>query len=259
MKIENLATYKGRLLLRDIFHTLRYEKQRSAISVFFICLSICISGKNLNNYLETEIKIAYPLGFRRGLALWMEEILNRYYFSAINSFVYFGAAILLVLIALQRFSDIVDSRVVIAGVVLESTMLVIMFLVMLFTPNEELTDEKDNAASTDELIDEIGEIGSDFAQAVMQLENIANAIVQTVQKQEEIIEKVDKAIKMSALAINPHPKMINVMEETNTSISRFKDSLDQLTIATNKLQEKQIEEQVRKEIERIVKNNISVR
>jgi hypothetical protein len=256
MKIENLATYKGRLLLRDVFHTLRYEKQRSAFAAFFILLGICISGKNIGNYYDEDVTISWSLGVRRGLALWMEEILNRYYFSAINSFVYFGAAILLVLIALQRFTDVVDTRIVIGGVILEATMLLLMFLVMLFSPNEELSDSDDEEVGTGELIDEIGEIGSDFAQAVVQLENIAADIAKAVEKQDEIIEKVDKAIKISAMAVNPHPKMITAMEETNKSIATFRESLDQLSEKTDALREKQIEEEVRKEIERIVKKNL---
>lgn len=255
MKVENLATYKGRLLLRDVFHNLRYEKQRSAFAVFFILLGICISGKNIGNYYKEDVTVSYSLGFRRGLALWMEEILNRYFFSAINSFVYFGAAILLVLIALQRFTDVVDTRIVIGGVILESCMLLLMFLVMLFSPNEELTEE-DEEASTSELIDEIGEIGSDFAQAVIQLENIASDISKIVEKQDEIVEKVDKSIKMSALAVNPHPKMISAMEETNDSIKTFKQSLDLLAEKTDSLRDKTIEEEVRKEIERLVKRNL---
>ena len=255
VQIENLATYKGRILLSKIFHSLRYEKQRSAFSVFFICLGICISGKNIDSYIDEDIKINYTLGVRRGIALWLEEILNRYYFSAINSFVYFGAAILLVLIALQRFSDIVDSRIVIGGVILESSMLVMMFIVMLFTPNEDLVDEKEEIDSG-ELIDEIGEIGSEFAQAVIQLENIAQSIDESVKKQEALIEKVDQSLKVNIALVNPNPEMINIMGETNKSIEIFKASLDDLTKATKQLEDKQIEAQVRKEIERIVKNNL---
>ncbi len=255
MKIENLATYRGRLLLRDVFHSLRYEKQRGAVAVFFICLGICISGKNISNYIDKEIEISYSLGFFKGIALWMEEILNRYYFSAINSFVYFGAAILLVLIALQRFSDFVDSRIVIGGVILESTMLILMFIVMLFSPNEELEEEKEEAG-TEELIEEIGEIGSDLAQAALQLENIASSLETSIKMQEQIIDKLDETLKANTLATEPHPQMISVMGATNESIKGFKHSLEDLTNATKLLSEKQIEEQVRKEIERIVKKNI---
>lgn len=257
MKIENLATVKGRLLLKDIFHSLRYEKQRSALAVFLICWRICISGKNMERYLNVDAKVTYPLGFRRGTILWMEEILNRYYFSAINSFVYFGAAILLVLIALQRFSDILDNRFVIAGVCLEALLLIFMFIVMLFSPNEDLLDEADNPNSGDDLLTEIGEIGTEFAAAVMQMENLTQALTEISLQQKEMIYEVMKMANNNALAVSPNPEMLQIMSETNKTLLEFKDTIERLNESTNKLQQKQVEDVVREELSRILVKKIN--
>ncbi|MEI6091513.1 MAG: hypothetical protein WCR42_13745 [bacterium] len=257
MKIENLATVKGRLLLKDIFHSLRYEKQRSAIAVFLICWRICISGKNIDRYLNVESKVVYPLGFRRGTVLWMEEILNRYYFSAINSFVYFGAAILLVLIALQRFSDILDNRFVIAGVCFEALLLMFMFIVMLFSPNEDLLDEADNSTTGEDLISEVGEIGTEFAAAVMQMENLTHALTEIGSQQKEMIYEVMKMANNNALAVSPNPEMLHIMSETNKTLLEFKETIERLNESTNKLQQKQVEDVVREELSRILVNNVN--
>jgi hypothetical protein len=257
MKIENLATVKGRLLLKDIFHSLRYEKQRSAIAVFLICWRICISGKNIDRYLNVETKVIYPLGFRRGTILWMEEILNRYYFSAINSFVYFGAAILLVLIALQRFSDILDSRFVIAGVIFEALLLMFMFIVMLFSPNEDLLDEADNPNSGEDLISEVGEIGTEFAAAVLQMENLTHALTEINSQHKELIYEVMKMANHNALAVSPNPEMLQIMSDTNKTLLEFKETIAMLNESTNKLQQKRVEDVVREELNRILVNNVN--
>jgi len=257
MKIENLATVKGRLLLKDIFHSLRYEKQRSAIAVFLICWRICISGKNIDRYLNVETKVIYPLGLRRGTILWMEEILNRYYFSAINSFVYFGAAILLVLIALQRFSDILDNRFVIAGVIFEALLLMFMFIVMLFSPNEDLLDEADNSSSGEDLISEVGEIGTEFAAAVMQMENLTHALTEISLQQKEMIYEVMKMANTNALAVSPNPEMLQIMSETNKTLLEFKATIALLNESTNKLQQKRVEDVVREELNKILVNNVN--
>ncbi len=257
MKIENLATVKGRLLLKDIFHSLRYEKQRSAIAVFLICWRICISGKNIDRYLNVETKVVYPLGIRRGTILWMEEIINRYYFSALNSFVYFGAAILLVLIALQRFSDIMDNRFVIAGVFFEALLLVFMFIVMLFSPNEDLLDEEDDSSTGEDLISEVGEIGTEFAAAVMQLENLTQALTDINQQQKEMVYEVMKMANANALAVSPNPEMMLIMSETNKTLREFKETIEKLNESTNKLQQKQVEDVVREELSRILVKKIN--
>jgi len=256
MKIENLGTVKGRLLLKDIFHSLRYEKQRSALAVFLICWRICISGKNIDSYLNVDTKVIYPLGFRRGTVLWMEEILNRYYFSAINSFVYFGAAILLVLIALQRFSDILDNRFVIVGVCFEALLLIFMFIVMLFSPNEDLLDDGDNPNSGEDLISEVGEIGTEFAAAVIQMENLTHVLTEISSQQKEMINEVTKMANNNALAVSPNPEMLNIMTETNKTLLEFKETIEKLNESTNKLQHKQVEDVVRTELGRLLVNKI---
>jgi len=260
MKIENLATIKGRLLLKSIFENLRFEKQRSGFSVFFIMLGICISDKKIEKYIPQDTKVLYSLGFKRGLLIWMEEILNRYYFSAINSFVYFGAAILLVLVALQRFSDILSDKYVILGVALESLMLLLMFFVMLFTPNTDLSDSEEinnDKSGTEELINEIGEIGSDLASAVLQLENISESLKNILIKQEEILEKSDKIVKTNVLAVNPNPKMLEIMRATNGSMIEFNQSVDRLTKSADRIREIEIQEAVKKELAKIINSNIS--
>jgi hypothetical protein len=135
-KIDNISSIDGRLLLQQIFHQIRFERQRNSISTLFILWRICISDTEINQYLnpEQDITIMYKLGFWRGTLLWLEEIVNRYYFSTINSFVYFGAAVLLVFIGINRFTDKVDDSTVVYGLAFEAIMLIAMFIVMLFTP-----------------------------------------------------------------------------------------------------------------------------
>ena len=65
----------------------------SGFSTSLLCWRICTSERELFRYSKNEVTVLHPLGFFSGSGLWMEEIVNRYYYSTINSFVYFGAAI----------------------------------------------------------------------------------------------------------------------------------------------------------------------
>ena len=139
-KIDTLSSIDGRRLLYKIFHELRYEKQLPSRSVLALCWRLCTQEREIFRFVKQEAIVSHPLGIVAGTALWMEEIVNRFYFSTVNSFVYLGAALLLVLIGIRRFSDNVSDGVVIAGIVFEALMLVFMFVVMIFTPNEDIEE-----------------------------------------------------------------------------------------------------------------------
>lgn len=258
-KIDNIASIEGRLLLQDVFHKLRFERQRSAFSTLFVLWRICTSETEINQYLNQEVNITHKLGILRGTSIWLEEIVNRYYFSTINSFVYFGAAVLLVLIGINRFSNIVDNRIVIYGLAFEASMLVFMFIVMLFTPNEDVSNLKNNNENENyekELLEEIGEISRDFAVTSAQLDKITDHILAVVDRQSELTNTLLEIAKTNADVVNPNPKMIEIMNETNETLKDFKNNIIELNKTTNQLKQEEMKIIVRKEVERFLTNKI---
>lgn len=254
-KIENLSSLQGRKLLRYIYNELRFDKQRSSLSTLFICWRIACFEKHPNKYSSVSEKIAMPLGLFRGTALWLEEIVNRYYFSTVNSFVYFGAAILLVLIGIRRFSENISTDLVIAGIIFEAALLIFMFIVMLFTPAEYDIDEEEE--DKDELLDEIGEVGRDIASVAIQLESVSNNLTALLEKQEQILEKFSEIASINRDAVSPNPKMLDSMDKTNNSLLDFNETVDKLNKSVLSLRKEEIEHSVRKELERIISNKLS--
>ena len=260
-KIDTLSSMEGRALLLEIYRELRYVRQLSNISVLLLCWKICVHDKEISKYINKDVSLSHILGFFSGTALWMEEIVNRYYFASINSFVYFGAAILLVLIGVRRFSQNLSDTAVIAGIAFEAFLLIIMFLVMLFTPTEELNgkanEEDTEPATVNELLYEIGEIGSDIANAVIQLEKISNNYNDMLKLQTELVSTLNTVSENAANAVAPNPKMIETMAETNEALKRLKSTVEDLTISAGALKKEQIELAVRREVERILINKLT--
>lgn len=256
-KIDTLSSLEGRALLRDFYKEMRFEKQISSFSTSFLCWRICTNEREMFRYSKNEVTILHPLGFFSGTALWMEEIVNRYYYSTINSFVYFGAAILLVLIGLRRFSDNVSDQVVIGGVAFEAMMLMFIFVVMLFTPNE-LTDidENDNANSEtekiDELLLEIGEIATDFANASTQMEKINENLENLITNQKDLIIGMNSIARSVSDAVAPNPLMIESMKSTNKILNDFSQTIENLNKSAQQIQIEEVESTVRKELEKIL-------
>jgi hypothetical protein len=261
-RIETLSSIEGRKLLREIFHELKYRKQLSGISALLLCWRICVSEREIFRYVKKEITVLHPLGIFAGTALWMEEIVNRFYFSTINSFVYFGAAILLTLIGVRRFSDHISEPMIIAGVAFEATMLIMIFIVMLFSPNDEIEDlpNEDTNGETDtvqELLLEVGEIGRDFAAVVVQLEKLSESYILIADLQKNMIDKLANIADNTSAAIAPNPQMLETMRETNLLLSEFKNTVEKLNISAESLKHEEIETSVRKEVERILVNKLS--
>jgi hypothetical protein len=257
--IETLSSLEGRRLLREIFYELRYEKQLSSFATLTMCWRICTHEKQIHRYVNKDYSVAHSLGFFSGTSLWMQEIVNRFYFTTINSLVYLGAAILLVLVGVRRFSDSIDDSAVIAGIIFEAMMLIFMFIVMLFSPrdDDETTDiKKQSESETDELIVEIGEIGTEFASAVANLEQISNSLNEIIHNQTLLTNNIGEIARCNAEAIAPNPKLIEVMNETNSRFMELNNSISSLNQSVEKLKEEKVELLVRKEVEKIISNKV---
>jgi len=257
-KIDNIASIDGRLLLHEIYHKLKFERQRSSLSSLLTLWHICTTESEIYQYLNEDINILHKLGFFRGTFLWLEEIVNRYYFSTINSFVYFGAAVLLVLIGLNNFTDKVDRSVVIYGLAFEASMLLLMFFVMLFTPEDDVTELKNKDEDPiKELLDEVGEISRDFAVTSAQLEKISDNFETIITKQNQISILLSEVAKTNAEAVQPNPKMIEIMSETNTALSEFNNTIKQLNTSAEQIKSEEIISTVRKELEKILTQKVN--
>ena len=263
-QIDVLSAIEGRKLLNNLFHKIRYERQRSGFASLFLLWRICVSNPSVINslisyYLNKDIKVLHKLGFIRGTILWLEEIVNRFYFSTFTSFVYFGAAVVLVLVGLNRFSDIIDDRSVIYGFCFEAAMLIFIFIIMLFSSNDDVTNlETDNDNDFEkELLNEIGEISKDFAITSIQLDKITNHFLAIVDRQNELSDVLKTIVEKLSDVQNPTPKVIETMQNTNEELNRFNSQLTTFIDATNKLKQEEISNVIRRELEKIISNKIT--
>lgn len=254
-KIETLSSIEGRKFLYTVFKKLKYENEISSLTILVICWKLCVYEKNPSKFTETDYTVLHSLGFVKGTALWMEEIVNRHYFSTINSFVYLGAAILLVIIGVRRFTESMPTSLVIASIVFEASMLLLIFIVMLFSPNEELIDEDESEESI--LIQEIGEISTDFAIAVSKLENIANEIKTFSSNQIEIMRLMNDSNENLRKAISPTDDFLFALSKTNDELVKFKEQIILLNESTKTIKDMNIRFEIRREIEEILISKVN--
>lgn len=252
--IDNLSSIEGRKFLHNLFLKLRYEKQLSSFFVLFACYRICVFESDTSKFINTDVIFRQKLGFFAGTKLWLEEIVHRYYFTTINSFVYFGAAILLVLVGFRKFYNL-DTKYVIGGLIFEASLLMLIFITMLFAPNDdfERSERKDD---TQDLINEVGEISTDFAKSVEQLDSLNVSLITLVEKQDKILSLLDILITTNTNIITPNQEFKQIIQENNSEIINFTNSVKDLNKSLNSIKSEQIKQEVKTEIEKIINKNL---
>ncbi len=256
-QLQTLTTLRGRSILRSIYRELRYERQLGNLAVLNTSWRICASERELNRYSGQNVTVLHPLGFFGGTALWLQEIVNRFYFSTISSLVYLGAAFLLVIVGAFRFTNAIGSELVVAGIALEALLLTILFITMFFSPpddveNEEEPGSKDEESESRQLIREIGEISSDYAAFSVQVEEITATLASLAAQQDELIGALRESSRQHALMVAPQPELLETIRKTNASLGEFQQSIADLVAATQKLQHEKIEQAVRREVEQLL-------
>mgnify|MGYP001552514844 FL=1 len=258
-KIDTISSVEGRKLLHAIFRELKFNRQMSAIRILTVLWKICTHELETKKYSNFDVVIQHRLGMIKGTAIWMEEIVNRFYFSSVLSFVYFGAAMLILIIGINRFSESVPREFVLGGVVFETTMLIIMFIIMLFAPNDDSYYDEDNneKEATEELLLEIGEIGRDLAAVVVQLEKLGDSFQNVNDDQKTLLGELKNIAKNTSDAVSPNPEMLDQMKQTNQALSDFRSTINSFNENLEKLRSEEIKAAVRQELDQIIQNKMN--
>lgn len=259
MQISSLDTIKGRKILKNIYFDLKFNKMINSLSVLLILWRICTNKDQIEKYSNIDVEITHNLGFARGTALWMQEIFNRYYFSMLNAFVYLGAAILLLIVGIRRFSDLINDTIVIFGFVLEALLLVLMFIFLLFSPKDDIIEEvekEDKEDETENLISEIGEIARDFADASLKLNYINQNLTEISSNQKQLLNSIEKISENIIQTVQPNTTMLEIMDKTNKQLEQFNQALNILNNDLNEIRKENIEFLVKKQLENLIFSNI---
>ncbi|MCX7929173.1 MAG: hypothetical protein N2663_00390 [Chlorobi bacterium] len=245
MRLGTLASNEGRQMYRRVYQHLRTEMQRGAWETLRILWNIAVRGRSLDGYWTDSVEIEYPLGLWRGTRLWLEEIVSRYYYSTVLSFVYGGAAVLLVVVGLRRFSAGISDTVVLMSIGLEALLLLVLFTVMFFSA----ADDVDPSLSVaEELVREVGEIGREYALASERLERATDAIERLAEQSSALVHAATDAVRIASEATSPSPAFIQHIASVNSALAELQSSIVALNTAIAAIEKARIEDAVRREL-----------
>jgi hypothetical protein len=255
--ISNLATPAGRQAYQDYWHDLIVE-QRSAVlpSLWRLWRTAAFGTEMRIVTSDTSYRLGHPLGPRGGTRIFMEEIIVRHYYNNVQALVYFGAMILLVFLGL-RFAGIFSEEVSLIGIAIEAFMLLILFAVLFYAPEdspqspphaalvaEPEEEEEEEREVIREVLEEIEEIGSTYASLGLRMEQLARA-------QEEGLRELNRRVG-AIQGLNLLESHAERLETTNTLLSQLVASIESMSQRIDMLFGKELEFYVRKEFERMV-------
>lgn len=257
--LETLSTAAGRALLRDLHQELRFDKQMSALSTLLLLWRICTRESDLFRTVNRDVTVLHPLGLLGGTSLWMQEIVNRFYYGPINAFVYMGAAFLLVAVGLNRIRIVDTPGLLVTAIIVEALLLLMLFLVMFFTPPSEsdaMTGQGEQDSTTQELVRELGEIGRDYAAMAVQLETISVTLHEVVERQDTMTTQLRDSVQAAVGAVAPNPELMDSMKQNTLALAEFTESVSALSERLKAVERQEVERLVRQELERILSRNI---
>jgi len=258
--ISNLATAAGRSAYQEYWHDLVVD-QRSAVlpSLWQLWRTAAFGNEFRVLSTDTSYKIGHPLGMRVGTRIFMEEIIVRHYYNNVQALVYFGAVILLVFLGL-RFAGLLSERVALIGIAIEAFMLLMLFTMLFYAPDEDTVPQAGGAANTEgagegddahadrevirEVLGELEDIGNSYAGLARRLEQSAKA-------QEESLRELSQ--RVSAIqGLNLLESHAERLETTNSLLTQLVSSIDSMNTRIDMLFGKELEYYVRREFERLV-------
>ncbi|MBU3678098.1 MAG: hypothetical protein FGM32_00635 [Candidatus Kapabacteria bacterium] len=257
--LETLSTAAGRALLRDLHQELRFDKQMGSLPTLVLLWRICTRESDLFRTVNRDVTVLHPLGLLSGTSLWMQEIVNRFYYAPINAFVYMGAAFLLVAVGLNRVRVIDTPGLLVAAIVTEALLLLLLFLVMFFTPpaeSDEMHGNGEGGSTSQELIRELGEIGRDYAAMAVQLETISVTLHEVVERQDTMTQQLRESVQAAVGAVAPNPELMASMKMNTKALAEFTESVSALSERLQAVERQEVERLVRQELERILSRNI---
>jgi hypothetical protein len=261
--LSNLATPAGRAAYHELWHDLIVHQRRAVLPALWQLWRMAAYGQEMRmTASDNAYRIGHPLGPRVGTRVFMEEIIVRHYFNNVQALVYFGAVILLVFLGL-RFAGLMSETASLVGVAIEALMLLILFVVLFYAPEEEMpaytagaetetaraSDDEDDREVIREVLREIEEIGSSYASVAMRLEQSARSQDESLR---ELAERVS-AIK----GLNLLESHAERLETTNVLLAQLTSSIEAMNRRIDLLFGKEIEYHVRQELQRLVGRDVN--
>lgn len=246
-------------MVRDVYRELRYERGMGGIQALTTTWQLCTRETELIRVCSRDVTVLHPLGPWLGTSLWMQEVVNRFLYPAINAFVYAGAAMLLVAVGLTRMDLIRQPWLVVVGIAVEALLLLALFVVMYFTPPEDADSSAEaslGSGGSEELLRELGEIGRDYAAMAVQLESISATLSDVATQQRELIQAVQATVDAAVSAVTPNAELQRSMKDTADALRDFAAGVTVLSDRLQEVERQEVERLVRNELEHILSRTI---
>jgi hypothetical protein len=199
--------YESRILLQKYYYnaTQMGNKRSSTFKSIRKAKEIC-AGKTEFTFEDKTYKGIVLNNTRLVRKIWMETIIIPFYANNVQSFVYFGAIILLLFIAARFvFPNVINERTATIGMGVESIMLFMLAFIQFYTPEDNLYEKKTqsycnvkdevNAEMITSLKDSVKSLNESIHGLRVTIVNIPDYVSLPIKDLQEILNKFCTTIK----------------------------------------------------------------
>ena len=202
-----------------------------------------------------EVQGQQGLGLWRGTALWLEEVVHRYYFSQVNALVYFGAAVLLVLLGMRRFlHNTLPEWLLIGGIALEALLLLALVVTLLFAP----TESAPSSPSDEELrwlLSDLNELAQSY-DGLLQRWDRSLERLQQLESVTTTLEQLAATLRSTPI---PSTELIEALRSLTDALHRTHEGMAELVQQLERLNQQQLRELVQREVHHVLEELIAQR
>lgn len=260
--LQHLAQPAGRAVLQQLWHDLAVERRTLVLPMLLrLWRTACFAHEVHLVESSTTVKLRHSLGIRTGTRVFMEEIVVGHYFNSVQALVYLGAVILLIFLGL-RFAGVLTENVALIGIGVEAMMLLLLFAVLYFTPDEnrgvapvaaeeegertEQEEREDDRAVIREMLEELEEISSSYASLGMKIERTAAL------QEHALRELSDRVAAIQGLhLLEEHTGRLL---DTNALLARLVDAIEGMNTKIDRLVKEDVAFEVRRQLSALAAN-----
>lgn len=214
--VKDLDIYEGRRLLRDFYHE-RRVKNAFELRTLLECWKLCRRGTEVRFNDGRRVRLETNLGFRLGTRLFLEEIVSRHHYNLIQGFVYFGA--MLVLLAVALYLAGYSPWIAMVAFFAEALALLLLATVTAYSPSEDAAVGSTTLGLSENLLTTINGSIREMTNAVSDLFRL---ISQTDIRQDVLLTRLTESI--AKLNAETSRKYGEKLDQTNALLRELNEN-----------------------------------
>lgn len=188
-------------------------------------------------------------GWWRGGIRWLEAVVVPFYMPWASGFVFLGAAVLLLLLGIRRFTGVIGEEPIIAAFVAEGFFLLVLFLLLLLAPGSPSSTRSDELST---LVHDLNDIATDITRIVESHDQLLQRWQESTESQSIALQRLDQLLQKLQQLPLPGAALVAELQQLQQALSQLNATIRQTVDELQHWRNQQLQSLVQQELARIL-------